>query len=276
MRVVIALCVASLSAAAQNPTPAQVDASRAAQVRGSQGARMRESRTAMQVINGAQDARTALSRNDSKSALQSIDRALNASRELDKLRGSPGKIPVYSEVVRVSVHAPSSVAEKGTGTADRSRPQPVQGVASEYTNVYLDITGTTRHLDEARAALQRGDAKAADNALAAVQSAVTSESVSINLPLVRSRENLILAAEQARAGDFTAAQVTLAAAVQGLEEYANGVGPAHGPEARALGREIVLYAQRLQSEHDGAPGRIETWWDRIASWSEPTVSKGGR
>lgn len=202
-----------------------------------------------------------------------------------------GKIPVYTEVVRVSVHTPTKVVTNGTtgqratttasdtqhtGTADRTRPQAIQGVAGEYTNVYLDTSVTTQHLDEARTALQHGDPDAADKALASIQSAVTSETIAANLPLIRARENLIIAAEQVRAKDYSAAQVTLGVAVKALEDYANGFGAAHAADARALGHQIVVYAQRLQTDHDNAAGQIENFWDRIASWSEPSVAKGSR
>lgn len=278
MRIAVTILIAAAAVAqnpparTQSPSAAQVDAARAAEFSAqTNSARMRESRTAMQLIDSTRSAREAIARNDTRAALDAVKRALDASREIDRKHGRPGKIPVYSEVVRISVHAPAKVGgtpPSHTGSADRTR-QPIQQVAAEYTNVFLNTTSTTKHLYQARAALERNDIKSAGNALAAVQSAVTTESVGADMPLIRARENLVIAAGQVRTGDYRSAQVTLGTAVEALENYANGVNPAHEAQARVLGREIVLYAQRLLTDSNGAAAKIEDWWDRIASWTEP-------
>lgn len=209
-------------------------------------------------------------------------------------------VPIYAELEKVTLMAPLMAAKqeaaRNGGAAHPSRsgaqaqPSPaeqpsqssrtamtpvVAGVEAHSTQIMLDVSAAEQHLQAAKRALNNDKYEAADGALAAVQRGVSFAFVEVDLPLLRARENLMLAKTHAQAGQVQDARMTLQAAAQALETYAQRADKSRAPQAQSLQQEIEDYAQQLPQQ--GQPTRrkiqqtveqIDEWWDRIVQLSD--------
>ncbi|HXH14291.1 MAG TPA: YfdX family protein [Alphaproteobacteria bacterium] len=208
-------------------------------------------------------------------------------------------VPMYAELEKVTLMAPLMAAKKEAarsgGTAHPSRSgkqaQPscaeqaspssqaamtpvVAGVEAHSTRIMLDVSAAEGHLQAAKRALNEDRYKAADGALAALQRGVTFAFVEVDLPLLRARENLMLAKTQMKAGEVQDAWATLEAAAQALETYAQQADKARASQVQSLQQEIENYAQQLPQQgqptkrkSQQAAEQIDEWWDRIVQLS---------
>jgi hypothetical protein len=119
--------------------------------------------------------------------------------------------------------------------------------------------------------LQNNNTKVADASLAAVQQGVTMTSVQTDLPLVRARENLVLAQQYAQTGNMQQAAAPLQAAVNALQEYQRTSPNARYKDQSAqLASQISTYSGNIQQRNTAAaPGQIRQWWDEVAGWTQP-------
>jgi hypothetical protein len=165
-----------------------------------------------------------------------------------------------------SAHGPANATAR-TGTA-------VRKVTGEYTSVALDIRAAKDHLNAAKEALNNGDFEKADAALTAVQNGLVVETVAGDLPLLRARENLILARESANRANYTETHTALRAASDALMNYAQN-NPQHASDVRMLRSEIDQYNQSIQQNHSDAVSKIDSWWDQTTGWVRPPSESTG-
>jgi hypothetical protein len=213
-------------------------------------------------------------------------------------------VPTYAELEKVTLMAPLMAAKQEAAqnggaahgsmagkqsqqsSSEQSSQQPsrspmtpvVAGVELHHTHIMFDVSAAKEHLQAAKQALNNEKYKAADGALAAVQRGVNFAYVEVELPLLRARENLMLAKSQIQAGQGQDARMTLEAAAQALEQYAQRADKARASQVQNLQKEIQNYAQQLpqqaqqgqqtQQKNQQAVEQINEWWDRIVQLSD--------
>ncbi len=277
----LAILLLCRAAAGQTAPPARTDPAMLAEEPGFHSVRAVNSEKASGIVDAANQARDAIAQGNRRAAVAQVTRALGLQESLDRAGQKGQVVPVYSELVRMSISDPSTVVGKGQikhlatprektdiyagknqlSTVDQmssvAHPATQQLVGAAFTRVALDTSAAETHLNAAREALDREDTKAADRELSAVQNALISETVAADVPLLRARENLAQAVRQAQHGDDNTAALSIHAAAEALESYS---GP-KADDAHALAREMRPSGQ--DREHP-AVSRIESWWDRVA------------
>jgi len=230
--------------------------------------RARASADAYRLYDSVNRARAAIKAGDRQTANDQVHWAVAAADRLHA-SGAGDSVPIYMELAEnfsKAVPPPSDSHALRFGAVDQ--PVDRRTAMLEYTTMSLNLPQAQPQLEAARAALEDGEMKTADGALAAAQNAVTFQSVAANMPLLRARQNLDLAAGQVRGGAFDVAQTTLRTAARQLQEYATN-GGARADDARQLAREISSCADTIQTQRQAAGARIERYWDSAAALSGP-------
>jgi hypothetical protein len=218
-------------------------------------------------------------------------------------------VPIYAELEKVTLMAPLMAAKQeaakngggahndmsGQSSQQSASGQPSQtslaahpsqsamtpvvaGVEMHHTHIMLDVSAAQEHLQAAKQALNNDKYEAADGALAAVQHGVSFAYVEVDLPLLRARENLMLAKSQVKAGQVQDARTTLETAAQALQQYGQRADQSRASQVKSLQKEIQSYAQQLsQQTQQGQRARqknqqvveqINEWWDRLVQLSD--------
>jgi hypothetical protein len=203
-------------------------------------------------------------------ALMHVNQAM---RWVSNIRGKstsqakPLTVSIYTELNSTSLYAPVKRGKPGDMSASRlKRGTNIREVTGEYTRVALNVDSAAQSLEAARAALQNGDFAAADVALAAVQNEVTRTTTTSDLPLLKVRQNLMLARARVEESKYKDAAAPLRAAAEGLAEYQRlNPGP-HATEAGLMRQQIQQYARTVGREHSDALDRISDWWEKSTAW----------
>ena len=228
--------------------------------------RARASADAYRLYESVNQARAAIKAGDRQAANNQVHWAVAAA---DRLRasGAGNSVPIYMELAENFAKAAPAPADPHALQFGTVEPPVDSNTAMlQYTTLALNLPQAQPRIEAAQAALEDGEMKTADNALAAAQNAVTFQSVAANMPLLRARQNLNLAAEQVRKGAFTVAQTTLREAARELMAYAANGGP-RGDDAHQLAGEINACADQILSDGAEAGARIERYWDSAAALS---------
>lgn len=243
---------------------------------GMQNSRARLSGEVSRLLYDTSQARTALKDNQRGQAAQDVNQALQADNQIT----SHHLVPLYSELDEYSVIGPivasrSAATNAPNGaqtTANQSRPEAlaVQQVTGDYTMAELDPALARTHLQAAQQALANGNIQLANEALKGVEDSVILVSVGSDLPLVRARDNLVLARMDVRHGQYEKAHLDLRAACRALTAYQQG-GGAFSAQAQTLRSEIQNYNQNIQNDHEQASANIESWWNQTAGWTTPSA-----
>lgn len=230
---------------------------------GMQNSRARLSNDVSQLLYDTSQARTAIEDNQSGQATQDVTRALQADNQIT----GHHLVPLFSELDEYSVISPIAAARSAAATnPNRLEALAVRKVTGDYTMAELDPALAKTHLQAAQQALANGKVQLADAALKGVEDSVILVSVGSDLPLVRARDNLVLARLDARHGQYQKAQVDLQAACRALTSYAQG-GGAFAGQAQTLRSEIQNYDRNIQNDHAQAAANIESWWNQTAGWT---------
>lgn len=258
------------------------------------------SRLAARMLNATNRARDDIRNNNRQQAIAEVDRALDCARQLQQNNGSQtasaNMVPIYTEWDQESVIAPIASrrhnmrgqSQQGqsqmamnrnshTGSANREANTPeewaaVRDVEAGFTSVAVDAKMAEDHLAAAKTALQNSKTQVADSALAAVQDGVVMVSFDSDMPLLKARENLALASDEAQHGNYREASAALQAASSGLKEYANNYAGTKANDAKQLSQQISSYASRISSDHANANGQIQDWWNQVTAWTKPANS----
>ena len=160
-----------------------------------QNAVAQRSRWAVETLNYTQQARQALSNNDSSGAKQDIEQALNLISKIDNTKTNTASsssqqadrlVPIYAEFEQTSFLQPVLTAQQRTSKQSSSnsqmannssnstlpqsdRPEAVTAVDQGYTLIALDANAAKSDLQKAQTDLNNHDSRDADRKLAAVQ-----------------------------------------------------------------------------------------------------------
>lgn len=250
---------------------------------GMQNSRARLSHEVSLLLYDTSQARTALKENQRGPATQDISQALQADNQIT----GHHLVPLYSELDEYSVigpimsarspaasNAPNQSASAQAANQNRPEALAVRQVTGDYTAAELDPALARTHLQAAQQALANGNVQLADQALKGVQDSVILVSVGSDLPLVRARDNLVLARMDVRHGQYQKAHLDLQAACRALNAYAQGGGAFSG-QAEALRSEIQNYNGNIQNDHAQAAANIESWWNQTAGWNSSAGTVAG-
>jgi hypothetical protein len=178
-------------------------------------------------------------------------------------------VPLYDEWENYSVIGPLM------NQRDHAHNEIVEEASREYTSLALDVQVAKNQLQSAQQAVNQGAFQKADAALAAVQDGVMVTSVAADLPLLRARENMVLARNAADRDHFPEAHAALQAVSEALNQYSNEQN-LHAADARVLREEIDTYNQSIEQNPVDASTKIEGWWDRMVDWvAIPNQAKRG-
>lgn len=247
-----------------------------------QSPRARRSYEVADLLNATEGARVAIEAQNKQDALFHINHALeNADRIQPQNNG--GMVVLYDELDQYSTLGPimtqrsqAQNESESEGSPANGQPQVksnrthvvVQDVRGRFTAVGLDVQAAKDHLMAAKQAIDQNEWQQADAALSAVQNGLVVTTVKADLPLLRARENLVLARDSAENGHFGETHAALTAASRSLKEYANSQG-SHAADARTLESQIDSYNQSVQQNHADAVAKTEGWWDQLADWTKP-------
>lgn len=271
----------------QSNRPAYQSQSNNGQNRGNNGEspRTQSSEAVDSMLNRINGARTALQNQDQSRALADVDSALNDLQTAQQSSSNERYIPLYTELDQYSVMGPvmatrvhknqvpspyenqyqNSVDRDKLRAAHQAHAEAFTQAGGQYTSVVIDTQVAREDLQRARQALKNHDAQSADQALNELQQSVKVQSASGDLPLLRARENLILAQAAANSGDYEEARGALLTASKALGKYANGNSP-HAEQARDLESQIEHYRLDSTSADSAVNGKIRQWWNETAGW----------
>ena len=191
------------------------------------------------VMDHTVKARTAIAAGDVAAARRDVDEGLRlATRARSALEasGKPLVVPLSEEVETTSTIGPLKRGEP------LDRKATVREVEVEHRSVTLDVGMAQEKLTAARAALDRGDAAAADAQLAALAQGAEEQVVLHDPALLKARQNLLLARTRVEQGRYKDAEAPLRAA------------------GKVLGRrDIEDYAKRIRRDNADALARIDAW-----------------
>jgi hypothetical protein len=146
-------------------------------------------------------------------------------------------------------------------------PEVVKSVEGGFSYIGLDMDAMREHLQAAQNALKNNKPGDADLELARAQGAIVTGSIESNMPLVRARENLSLAQDNLRSGNYTKAKVELKAAAKALNGYSKDAQAPHAKDAKNLGAQITSAANSATSNHASVEKNVDTWWNQLADWT---------
>jgi hypothetical protein len=231
-------------------------------------------------------ARTAISQSNRQQAIKDVQQALDNAKLVNSRHSGSDLVPLYTELERVSVIEPilkrhqsqsnsgtngstqSGSASQDSSSSRANRALGVHEVIGGYSSAFLDLNAAQKNLNAAQQALNSNNLKQADRDLQAVEDSVVVESVAADMPLLRARENLVFARDNAQMGHYQRAQAELQAASRALADYEKTTS-SHNQDAEHLRSDIGSYAQSLTKNHSDAASKIESWWDQTTNWITP-------
>jgi guanyl-specific ribonuclease Sa len=267
--------------------------------------KMQVSRRAVQALRLTQEARQALIKKDQSSAQTDVNKALTLVNQVEqKLPNNPKNkthvVPIYAELEQTSFIEPALIAKNGGKSGGqqqqaantekpnpnpdkaentssnalpqsdqpmRNRPEVVKWVEGGFSYIALDLDAAREHLQAAQQALKNNNPGNADLELARAEGSVITGEIESNMPLVRARENLSLAQDDIKQGDYTQAKADLNASGKALSNYATNSQAPHAKEARDLSKQIGSAANSISQNHTGAKQKVEKWWSELADWT---------
>ncbi|MDP2695439.1 MAG: hypothetical protein Q8O58_11325 [Gallionella sp.] len=133
-----------------------------------------------------------------------------------------------------------------------------------HTHVSLDIRKAVSGLTDAKAALEKKDAKAAETALNGILSAAVADEVIVSDPLHVAHDNLVLAENLLREKRYEAARFALKYASKGFEDYGSRLhDPARKQHVEQMQKDIDALAEQLRKED---PTRLQKAADTVKGW----------
>lgn len=257
-----------------------------------QSPKARQSREVGRMLHETEMARRAVQNQNKQQALQNIQQALNDANNAASGMNGRNLVPLYAELDEYSVIGPimrhrqsngsnsngSNTANHGS--ADRSnntnstgRAMAVDQVVGDYTDVAIDLQSARQHLQAAQNALNNGNWDQAKQALQAVDDSLVVESIASDMPLLRAREDLVLARDNEKAGHYRQAQAQVRAASRALDDFERNSGTtAHKQEIERLRSEMNNDAQNMDTNRSDANSRIESWWNQTTGLMTPANS----
>jgi hypothetical protein len=230
--------------------------------------------SATDLLSAAAEARTHLTVGKKQEALVCVNRALHDARQI-RTYTRARYVPVYRELSEYTVTGPMYVTpaepEKGSHeSSDRVHQMiaspAVRKLLEPYTGAELDVPMTADHLIAARRAIEADDTGMAQSALSAVQSSMSGVTIASDMPLLRARQNLILARNAVLDHDLNQARVALMATSDALREYSQHKTP-YAAKATSLASTIDTCQPDLMKNTADILNGIDQWWNEAAEWT---------
>lgn len=149
-----------------------------------------------------------------------------------------------------------------------------------HAHVSLDIRKVVSGLTDAKAALEKKDAKVAEQALTGIMSAAVADEVIVSDPLHVAHDNLILAENLLREKRYDAARFALKYARKGLGDYSSRLhDPAQKQHAEKMQKNIDALSEQLRKEDpttlQKAGDTVKGWGAKVKKWYAHPAPKPG-
>lgn len=222
-------------------------------------------------------ARQAIAMNDTPAAIDHIHQAQTLALDIRKQVPADSNsmlIPVYTETERTITYRPVKKSKNDELTAKRLKKDTnIRDVDATTTSNKLDVAQAELHLRDADAAASQADWTRAQAALQAVSNSVVRTQVNANMPLLRARENLMLAKSRVLEDKSGAAAMPLRSAAQALADY-EAVAPAtRAAKAASMRQELEAYAGKVGRDRENAAQQIDYWLGPIDQWNSEDASE---
>lgn len=140
-----------------------------------------------------------------------------------------------------------------------------------HTHVSLDIRKAVSGLTDAKAALEKKDTKAAEQALNGIMSAAVTDEVVVSDPLDVVHDNLVLAENLLREKRYDAARFALKYASKGLDDYGSRTHDlAQKQDAERMRKDIDVLSEQLRKEDPTALQKardtVKGWGAKVKKW----------
>ncbi|MFZ5875435.1 MAG: YfdX family protein [Nitrospirota bacterium] len=133
-----------------------------------------------------------------------------------------------------------------------------------HAHVSLDIRKAVSGLTDAKAALDKKDAKAAEKALTGIVSAAVADEVVASDPLIVAHDNLILAESLLGEKRYDSARYALKYARKGLGDYSSRLhDPARKQHVEQIQKDIDVLSEQLRKED---PSTLQKAGDAVKGW----------
>jgi hypothetical protein len=172
----------------------------------------------------------------------------------------PVLVPLAAEVERTSQVGP--LGRKGWDFDKHTKAQ----VTEEVHRVSLNVTLAADKLAAAKRLLSRNDLAGADSELAAIETAVVAQSVSLDAPLAKAKENLMLARARVLEGKAKNAEAPLKEAVKALRQQEIREPDQRSTDITALRREVEALAGNIRNKPPDALDKLNLWIEMIDQW----------
>lgn len=267
------LALAAFCAEAIATPAAKQNASQAGSSSYSAGSKEDVSRLAGNMLGQVNQARAGIKKGSDSIALAHVKKAQNDLKQVEAKTNNATIVPVYHEFVSTSILTPVRTEQRANAHPQANQPagnggnqkKVVHEVAGNYSEMLVSTQVAKTNLDAALTDLKRGDLSDADKALARVQQGVKFRANKADMPLAKARQNLILARESARTGEYSETKAALQAASQALATYQQNGGP-HSTDAANLKKQIDSYSQNVMQNHADAISTINQWWNTTMGW----------
>jgi len=215
------------------------------------------------LLEHTQQARRAIVAGDGETARNRVDQALSQASEIQARASSPVKpllVPIAAEVERTSHTGP--LKRKGWGFDKQTSVH----VTEDVQRVSLNVTLAADKLRAAKRLLDQDDLASADSELAAVETAVVTQSVTQDVPLAKARENLILARARLLKGKPRNAVTPLKEAAKALRQQELREPDQRLPDITALRREVEALSGSIRNKPPDALDKLNLWIEMIDQW----------
>ncbi len=150
-----------------------------------------------------------------------------------------------------------------------------------HAHVSLDIRKAVNGLTDAKAALEKKDAKAAEQALTGIISAAVADEVVVSDPLHVAHDNLIMAENLLREKRYDAARFALKYARKGLGDYSSQLhDSAQKQHAEKMQKDIDALSEQLRKEDpttlQKAADTVKGWGAKVKKWYAHPAPEPGR
>jgi len=213
-------------------------------------------------------ARKAVAARDKGEARDHIRKASLLAGEIQKQSPAdarPVMVPVYREIETTTTYRPVKRG-KGEMTANRLKKNTsIREVQGEVASAQLNVTAAAERLPAAEAALERDDWATADTVLSDISKSVVTIQAEGDMPLLKARQNLMLARAHVVDGKYKDAAAPLRAAAEALATFDRGP---NAEQAEKMRQQILDFAANIGHDHTHALGRIDSWLDPVNRWNE--------
>ena len=226
-------------------------------------------RLAAGILEQTKLAQSAIQVRDVPGALRYVQRAREFASRIQQETGSqihPNLVPVSREVQSTATYRPVRRGKDEQMSADRiERGTSVRRVEADVSVEQLDVTNAAERLREAEDAVRAGDWETASSALGSI--ALIRTNSRGEAPLLKVRENLVVARTQIMDGKAKSISAPLRAAAEALADFSRSTTGAEARDAEAMRTQIAAYAQSVVDRHDDARQRVDNWLSRVEVWS---------